>query len=133
MKKASVVLVVLAVLAFGLSRFLPWYLQVDTGKVYSVDGIALGGTDAVAYFTDEQSVKGEAGITHTYADTTWQFSSTENRDLFAADPDKYVPAYGGYCACGMAFDAKTRPSLKRGISSMGGSILTIPRTCRLVG
>jgi hypothetical protein len=106
MKKATVVVVVLAVLAFGLSKFLPWYFQVDTGKVYSVDGIALGGTEAVTYFTDEQSVKGDASITHTYEDTTWQFSSTESRDLFAADPAKYVPAYGGYCSYGMAFDGQ---------------------------
>jgi hypothetical protein len=31
-------------------------------------------------------------------DGTWRFSSAANRDLFAADPAKYAPQFGGYCA-----------------------------------
>ena len=31
---------------------------------------------------------------------TWQFASAENRDLFAANPEKYAPQFGGYCAYG---------------------------------
>lgn len=103
MKKLVSVVVVLALLAIAASFFLPWYFQVDTGEVYSVDGVALGGTDPVAYFTDSQPTQGDEAISHLYQDTTWYFANTANRDLFAADPDKYVPAYGGYCAYGMAY------------------------------
>jgi hypothetical protein len=31
-------------------------------------------------------------------EATWLFSSAENRDRFAADPQKYAPQYGGYCS-----------------------------------
>lgn len=103
MKKSAIIVVVLALLSIAVSMFLPWYFQVNTGEVYSVDGVALSGTDPVAYFTDKQSVKGNATITHTYKDATWHFSNAENREMFAANPNKYVPAYGGYCSYGMAY------------------------------
>ena len=43
----------------------------------------------------------------------WQFSSAANRDLFAADPGKYAPQYGGYCAFGVSegHKAKVDPSV----------------------
>jgi hypothetical protein len=38
---------------------------------------------------------------------TWHFASAENRDLFAADPVKYAPQYGGLCADGVSFGTVT--------------------------
>ena len=70
--------------------------------VFSADGAAIRGYDPVAYFTEERPVEGEAGITAEYMGATWRFASTENRDLFAADPEKYAPQYGGYCAWAVA-------------------------------
>ncbi len=37
----------------------------------------------------------------------WHFSSAENRDLFAKNPEKYAPQYGGYCAYGAALGVTT--------------------------
>jgi YHS domain-containing protein len=61
-------------------------------------GIAIKGYDPVAYFTDSRPAKGSPDHTHDWNGATWQFSSEGNRALFAADPDKYAPQYGGYCA-----------------------------------
>ena len=35
---------------------------------------------------------------------TYRFASAENRDRFTADPERYVPQYGGYCAYAMSID-----------------------------
>ena len=59
---------------------------------------ALGGYDAVAYFEEGKAVPGKKEITTTWKDATWRFASEKNRDTFAADPEKYAPQYGGYCA-----------------------------------
>ena len=59
---------------------------------------ALKGYDTVAYHTEGAPVKGEKSISHEWNGATWLFSSTENRALFIADPERYAPQYGGYCA-----------------------------------
>jgi len=65
------------------------------------DGIAIYGYDPVAYFTDGQAVKGSDEFAYEWLGATWYFASAEHRDLFATDPIKYAPQYGGYCAIGM--------------------------------
>ena len=67
-------------------------------RVFAEDGKAIRGYDPVAYFTEEKAVEGKAGLTHEYDGATWHFTSAENRDAFAAEPAKYAPQYGGYCA-----------------------------------
>lgn len=69
-----------------------------TPEVYAEGGIAVDGSDVVAYFTQGAPVAGDPAITHGYMGATWRFSSAANRDLFAADPAAYAPQYGGYCA-----------------------------------
>lgn len=61
-------------------------------------GLAIRGTDPVAYFTQGGPVPGKAAFTYQWNNATWRFASAENRDLFAADPLKYAPQYGGFCA-----------------------------------
>lgn len=73
-----------------------------TDPVFNVDGKAIRGYDPVAYFTQEEAVAGSSDHTFDYQGATWQFSSAENRELFAANPEKYAPAYGGYCAWAVA-------------------------------
>ncbi len=69
-----------------------------TPQVYAEEGIAVDGSDVVAYFTDGAPVAGSEAITHDYMGATWRFASEANRDAFAADPARYAPQYGGYCA-----------------------------------
>jgi len=69
-------------------------------------GLLLRGYDPVAYFTTGAPVKGEAQWTVTHKGATLYFASAANRDAFMKTPDKYLPAYGGFCAYGVASGAK---------------------------
>lgn len=73
------------------------------GSIY-VDrrGYAIHGYDVVAYFTEEQPVKGSRWISTTHAGARFLFSSRANRKKFRENPEAYIPAYGGFCALGVA-------------------------------
>lgn len=59
---------------------------------------ALNGYDTVAYFTDNKAVEGNAKFVTKYKNADWYFASQQHLDMFLADPEKYAPQYGGYCA-----------------------------------
>ena len=77
-------------------------VDTDTDK----NGVILAGHDTVAYHIQGEPVLGKADITAVYNDAIYRFSSKANRNLFVADPAKYAPAYGGYCALGASFGKK---------------------------
>ena len=64
--------------------------------------LALKGYDVVAYFTEGKAVEGKKEFQQEWMGAKWQFSSAANRDLFATNPAKYAPQYGGYCAFGVS-------------------------------
>ncbi|WP_293136654.1 YHS domain-containing (seleno)protein [Moritella sp.] len=68
--------------------------------------IAISGYDTVSYFTKGTPTKGSNNFTAAYNGAIYQFSSADNRDLFKADPSKYAPQYGGFCAMGVALNKK---------------------------
>jgi YHS domain-containing protein len=72
------------------------------------DGLAIQGYDPVAYFTSNKAIKGQESIEYTFEKVTYRFSSEANKKLFVASPDKYKPAYGGYCAYAIAFGDKVK-------------------------
>lgn len=74
-------------------------------------GIAIGGYDPVAYFTDSAATPGKPEFSTRHGQATWWFASAEHRDLFLQDPQRFLPAYGGWCAYGMAegYAAETDP------------------------
>ncbi|MBW7470729.1 YHS domain-containing (seleno)protein [Marinobacter sp. M216] len=57
-----------------------------------------GGYDVVSYFDPGKPVKGSSSLTSEYLGVTWRFASADNKARFDANPEEYVPAYGGYCA-----------------------------------
>ena len=59
---------------------------------------AVGGYDVVAYFTDNAAVEGMVSITAEHDGASYRFASAAHRDAFLADPARYLPQYGGYCA-----------------------------------
>ncbi len=63
--------------------------------------IAIKGYDTVAYFKADKAQKGIESFTFQWHGMTWYFLSQENRELFAANPEKYAPQYDGYCAWAM--------------------------------
>jgi hypothetical protein len=74
-------------------------------------GVAVDGTDVVAYFAEGRAVPGDGAHTARWAGTTWRFASAANRDAFAAEPLRYAPQYGGWCAWAVAqgYLAPTEP------------------------
>lgn len=72
---------------------------------------AIRGYDAVAYHTLKAPVLGSAQFTFDWKGATWRFASAANRDLFAKDPAKYAPQYGGFCAFGTSrgYKVSTQP------------------------
>ena len=59
---------------------------------------ALKGYDAVAYFVAGEPTMGKKAFSHEWNGATWLFANADNRDAFIAEPEKYAPQYGGYCA-----------------------------------
>ena len=71
---------------------------------YDPSGVAIRGYDTVAYFTEGEPREGSEAFTSEWMGATWRFASQEHLDLFAADPERYAPQYGGYCAYGVVQD-----------------------------
>jgi YHS domain-containing protein len=69
-------------------------------------GLAAHGYDVVAYFTDGKPVLGSAKFSIVYKDASYRFASKAHLEAFKANPAKYEPAYGGYCAYGVSVGAK---------------------------
>lgn len=61
-------------------------------------GHAIGGYDAVSYFSASGPVEGRPDLSLEWNGAVWLFASAANRDAFAADPEAYAPQFGGYCA-----------------------------------
>lgn len=72
------------------------------------DGLALSGYDPVAYFAEGggKAKEGSAKIEYRYRGALYRFATEANKEKFVADPRKYEPAYGGFCAYGMAKENK---------------------------
>lgn len=70
--------------------------------VFVTGGTAIHGYDPVAYFTESKAVKGDSLFSCTFEGVAWRFANQQNLDAFKANPQKYMPQYGGYCAYGMA-------------------------------
>ncbi|MCA3256207.1 MAG: YHS domain-containing protein [Alphaproteobacteria bacterium] len=63
-----------------------------------LSNVAVGGYDAVAYFTQGKAVKGSANFSTSYKGAEFRFANAADLAAFKANPDKYAPQYGGYCA-----------------------------------
>jgi enamine deaminase RidA (YjgF/YER057c/UK114 family) len=66
--------------------------------------LSISGYDPVAYFTDGKPVPGKAEFEYVWHKSRWRFASSEHRDLFIKDPQRYTPQYDGYCALGASFE-----------------------------
>jgi len=81
-------------------------VQAETEKIYTgyFNNKAGDGYDVIAYFEQAKPVEGSAKYTFEYQGADWYFSSQSNLDKFKANPTKYAPQYGGYCAWAMSND-----------------------------
>ncbi len=95
--KSFTTFITLAIIASTLWAFSPAYAVSPINTTW-LGGIAVKGYDPVAYFVEGKPVKGSGKYEHKWMGAKWRFSSAENRELFAKNPEKYAPQYGGYCA-----------------------------------
>lgn len=79
--------------------------------VFATGGVAINGHDPVAYFTEGKPVEGSPDHTSDWNGAVLRFASAQNKAMFDADPEKYAPKYGGYCAYAVSkgYTAKTEP------------------------
>lgn len=87
----------IAALAFSISAF---------AGSYTHSTPAVQGYDVVSYHTGKRPVRGNGNFVSSFDGATYLFSSKANKELFESDPEKYVPAYGGYCAFGVSVGKK---------------------------
>jgi hypothetical protein len=78
-------------------------------------GLAISGFDPVAYFTDTQALPGKGEYEQEFAGAVWRFRNAGNRAAFLADPDVYMPRFGGYDPVDVA----------RGVAVAGNPLLWI--------
>ena len=81
---------------------LPLAAQTKTLLNLDKTGLAIQGYDPVAFFAEGKPVKGKPEFPARHNGALYYFASKEHRDLFKADPAKYEPAFGGYCAYGVS-------------------------------
>lgn len=102
--RRAVLAAVLLILPFTLSaqQAVPATTTASTKVLVNVDrrGVGLAGYDPVAFFTDSAAVRGDSTHRASYGGATYWFASEAHRALFQADPAKYAPQFGGYCAYG---------------------------------
>jgi YHS domain-containing protein len=91
---------VAAFVAAGLMTVVATPAYAEQAPVYTglLSRTAISGYDAVAYFTDGRPVRGTAEHRTTYQGYEYRFASAEHLAAFRADPARYLPQYGGYCA-----------------------------------
>ncbi|MBS1662052.1 MAG: YHS domain-containing protein [Bacteroidetes bacterium] len=93
--KKTIVSAVLALLVFVGAH-------AQKSSVFAPNGKAIKGYDPVAFFTESKPVMGKENFSYKWNGAEWYFSSQENMEKFKANPEKYAPQYGGYCAYGMS-------------------------------
>jgi YHS domain-containing protein len=81
---------------------LPSLAQTKTLLNLDKNGVAIQGYDPVSFFADGKPMKGKPEFPARHNGAVYYFASKEHRDLFKADPTKYEPAFGGYCAYGVS-------------------------------
>lgn len=108
MRKISAlcVFVLFSAVMFGSGQTLQAQGKANVTK----ENVAIGGYDVVAYFSQNEAVRGSQKHAATYKGVNYWFSNAENRTTFLKNPDKYLPQYGGWCAFAMAMKNAKVPS-----------------------
>lgn len=96
---------VIAAAAIGMSMLAaPAYAVKSTGGEFNTmyAGMGAKGYDVVSYFTDMRPVLGSDRFATEFGGVKWQFSSQAHLDAFKANPEKFLPQFGGFCAWGVS-------------------------------
>lgn len=115
-------------ISFSLIAFvilvMGWKPLMAADTVFNVtsEGVAIGGYDPVAYVVDRSPTRGDSGLSFNWSGAVWHFSSVENLEVFRNDPERYAPAYGGWCAMGMAGGKVVEVDFERGWALRDGKL-----------
>ncbi len=112
-KRRAIPILVAAIAAAAVFAYMQFMSPALAGAVFqgTTPGVAINGYDPVGYFEKDAAVKGSAAHSAEWNGVLWHFASDESRATFLADPARYAPQYGGYCAFAAARGqlAKTEP------------------------
>ena len=93
------------ILFISLFALLPvfGFSQTNESEYFNLgkDNLAIKGYDPVSYFTEEEPLEGQQALSYQYNGAIYHFATEANLKTFKADPTKYEPAYGGWCAYAM--------------------------------
>ena len=90
--------ILIAIAVASASFAAPAYADQAPVHTSLLSRVAVGGYDPVAYFTDGRAVRGSADHRITHQGYEYRFASAEHLAAFRANPSRYLPQYGGYCA-----------------------------------
>lgn len=95
---------------------------------YDVDstGVALHGYSPVSYFEDGRAERGAPGVQRTWRGITYRFTDEDQARRFDADPARYEPAFGGWCAYGISLGIRWDPD-PEAFEIVGGRLLLFSR------
>lgn len=96
----------LAAVAFALAF---WTISPAAGADHVAKndaGVAIRGYDTVAYFVEGEATRGNPEFEYIWNGARWWFVNAEHRQLFAGDPERYAPRFGGYCTGGLSLGYK---------------------------
>jgi YHS domain-containing protein len=118
MRKFALAVGLSAALLSGFATIPAFAFDENSTAAINVDesGLGLRGYDPVGYFEAGAPTKGSADLTAEHNGVTYHFASSENRDLFTANPSKYAPQYGGFCQMGAALGKNWTVTLLFGAS-----------------
>lgn len=87
------------------------------------NGLAAGGYDVVAYFTRNAAVPGDPAHEASYQGATYRFSTSDHKRLFEQQPERYAPAFGGYCPFGIVAMGQCAPTDPKTFRVQDGRLL----------
>lgn len=100
MKRTFVLIFVIIELLFTVNGYAQTE-QVRKKQFNTKDGVAVQGYDVISYYTSTTPKKGNKQFSFTYKGITYYFESAATQSIFKANPEKWEPAYGGWCAYAM--------------------------------
>lgn len=105
-KKLFAVSTLLLIAASNMTAFAEDEYNTSVGTTLTGAAVALRGTDAVALAMGNHVTAGNAKFAHDHDGVAYYFASEKAMKQFAANPDAYMPQYGGFCAFGVAIGKK---------------------------
>ena len=88
----------------------------------SDDSTAISGYDLVAFHTMKKALRGDPMLAHNFGGARWIFANEENMKLFAANPETYLPAWGGHCAWAVPRNSLSRKLLSGDFQVISGKL-----------